>query len=155
MTLHCLKALSVEGISLGVSSSLSIPEEPIAATSLDLAKSSPVLEKQLMDDPKHFARHDAAHQPSAAIISKELSKLEEEVDDHSAVVSQVAYSIQSKKNGRTYYLHTREQVVGSHKFQLYYFASKIMEDEALKAVPDGYEVLENERTGLPAVKKRK
>jgi len=41
---------------------------------------------------------------------------------------------------------------GGRKQQIYYFAREV-KDAALDDMPDGYEVTENKRTGLPMLKK--
>jgi hypothetical protein len=65
----------------------------------------------------------------------------------------VAYSVVSKKSGKTYYLHARLQKLrGGHEITLYYFAARLGEG-TLEAVPAGYVVAENEKTGLPLLKK--
>ena len=66
----------------------------------------------------------------------------------------MAYSAKSKKTGETYYLHSKEVTLrGGRKQTIYYFAR----DERPNAcdLPDGYEVMENSRTGLPMLKKAK
>lgn len=64
-----------------------------------------------------------------------------------------AYSHISKKNGKTYYLHARKQELkGGHSVTLHYFGS-IPKEEAIDAVPAGYEVTESERTGFPMLRK--
>lgn len=63
------------------------------------------------------------------------------------------YSVVSKKSGKTYYLHSRLQKLrGGQEVTLYYFAGEPGEG-ALDALPEGYEVAENSRTGLPLLKK--
>jgi hypothetical protein len=65
----------------------------------------------------------------------------------------MAYSVQSKKSGKTYFLHHRVQELrGGQKVTLYYFAGAAGEG-ALDALPAGYLVSENSRTGLPILKK--
>lgn len=65
----------------------------------------------------------------------------------------MSYSVKSKKSGKTYYLHSRAQKLkGGQEVTLYYFAGAIGEG-ALDALPSGYVVSENERTGLPLLKK--
>ena len=60
-----------------------------------------------------------------------------------------------KKSGKTYYLHTKEVTLKGGRLQrLYYFAGAAGPD-AIDALPDGYEVAENSRTGLPILKKKK
>jgi len=66
----------------------------------------------------------------------------------------MAFSVVSKKSGKTYFLHAREQSLrGGNKVMLYYFAGEPKEG-AIDALPDGYEVSENARTGLPILKKK-
>jgi YHS domain-containing protein len=65
----------------------------------------------------------------------------------------MAFSVISKKSGKTYFLHSREQELrGGKKVTLYYFAGEAKEG-AINALPAGYVVSENERTGLPLLKK--
>ncbi len=65
----------------------------------------------------------------------------------------MAYSVQSKKSGKTYFLHHRlQELRGGQKVTLYYFAGAPGEG-ALDALPAGYLVSENSRTGLPILKK--
>ncbi|NBR96620.1 MAG: hypothetical protein EBT48_03315 [Verrucomicrobia bacterium] len=68
----------------------------------------------------------------------------------------MSFSSASKKNGKTYYLHSRQQTLrgGATTVTLYYFASAPGAG-AIDALPDGYVVTENERTGLPLLKKAK
>ena len=67
----------------------------------------------------------------------------------------MAYSVVSKKSGKTYFLHGRKQKLrGGQEVTLYYFAGAAG-DGALDALPAGYEVSENEKTGLPLLKKAK
>jgi hypothetical protein len=65
----------------------------------------------------------------------------------------MAYSVVSKKSGKTYHLHGRlQKLKGGQEVTLYYFAGTPGEG-ALDALPAGYVVSENERTGLPLLKK--
>jgi YHS domain-containing protein len=67
----------------------------------------------------------------------------------------MAYSVKSKKSAKTYYLHTKEvELAGGRKQRIYYFAGKA-EKNALDELPAGYEVMENSRTGLPMLRKKK
>jgi hypothetical protein len=67
----------------------------------------------------------------------------------------MAYSVISKKSNKPYYLHTRETPLASGKVRkLFFFAGEIREG-ALEALPEGYEVFENERTGLPMLRGKK
>ena len=66
----------------------------------------------------------------------------------------MAYSVISKKSGKNYHLHLREQKRKDGGItKLYYFAGDVRED-AVDDLPDGYMVVENERTGLPFLKKK-
>lgn len=65
----------------------------------------------------------------------------------------MAYSTVSKKSGKTYYLHSKDVTLkGGQKQRIFYFAGAASEN-ALDALPAGYKVVENERTGLPLLKK--
>lgn len=66
----------------------------------------------------------------------------------------MAYSVKSKKSGKTYYLHSKEVTLkGGRKQRIFYFAGEVKEG-ALDELPDGYMVSENSRTGLPMLKKK-
>lgn len=65
----------------------------------------------------------------------------------------MAYSVKSKKSGKTYYLHSKQvTLAGNRKQLIYYFAGDVGKN-ALDALPAGYEVMENSRTGLPMLRK--
>ncbi len=65
----------------------------------------------------------------------------------------MAYSHKNKK-GQTYYLHRRDVTLrGSGKQQTIYFFAKEVKDGAMDDLPSGYMVVENDRTGLPILKK--
>ncbi len=65
----------------------------------------------------------------------------------------MAYSVKSNKSGKEYYLHLREQKRKDGGItKLYYFAGEVR-DDAVDALPEGYKVVENERTGLPFLKR--
>ena len=67
----------------------------------------------------------------------------------------MALSVISKKSGKTYFLHQRHQVLkGGQQVTLYYFGGEAKEG-AIDALPEGYEVSENVKTGLPLLKKKK
>lgn len=67
----------------------------------------------------------------------------------------MAYSVKSKKSGKTYHLHSKEVTLsGNRKQRIFYFAGDVGEN-ALDALPAGYEVTENKKTGLPMLKKIK
>jgi len=65
----------------------------------------------------------------------------------------MAFSVVSKKSGKTYYLHARlQKLKGGQEVTLYYFAGQ-PGPAAIDALPNGYKVSENEKTGLPLLKK--
>ena len=67
----------------------------------------------------------------------------------------MAYSVVSKKSEKTYYLHSKDVTLNGGRIQtIYYFAGKAASN-SIDALPDGYEVMENERTGLPMLRKSK
>lgn len=54
-----------------------------------------------------------------------------------------------------YFLHTKEvTLAGNRKQRIYYFAGEEGAN-ALDKIPAGYELMENERTGLPMLRKKK
>lgn len=68
----------------------------------------------------------------------------------------MAYSVKSKKSGKTYHLHSKEvKLAGGRKQRIYYFAGAVDKKTAIDALPSGYEVMENKRTGLPMLRKKK
>jgi hypothetical protein len=65
----------------------------------------------------------------------------------------MAYTVVSKKSGKTYHLHARQQKLkGGQEVTLYYFGGEAKAG-AIDALPAGMEVIENERTGLPMLRK--
>jgi hypothetical protein len=65
----------------------------------------------------------------------------------------MAFGVKSKKSGKQYYLHTKDvELAGGRKQTIYYFAGEAGKG-SLDALPKGYKVIENERTGLPMLKK--
>ena len=67
----------------------------------------------------------------------------------------MAYSVVSKKSGKPYYLHSKEVTLKGGRLQrIFYFAGDVR-PEALDALPEGYEVTENARTGLPMLRKKR
>ncbi len=65
----------------------------------------------------------------------------------------MAYEYKNKK-GQTYYLHTKQVTLqNGRKQQIYYFAREEKRGETIDAVPSGYRIEENDRTGLPFLKK--
>lgn len=68
----------------------------------------------------------------------------------------MAYSVKSKKSGKTYYLHSKEvKLKGDRKQRIFYFAGEITPAFAVNELPAGYEVMENAKTGLPMLRKKK
>jgi len=66
----------------------------------------------------------------------------------------MSFSVQSKKSAKPYFLHHRRQPLkGGKVVTLYYFAG-VAGEGALDVLPEGYIVSENERTGLPLLKKK-
>jgi hypothetical protein len=65
----------------------------------------------------------------------------------------MAFSVKSKKSGKTYYLHSKDVKLKGDRIQtIYYFAGEVKKN-ALNELPKGYKVIENKRTGLPMLKK--
>lgn len=65
----------------------------------------------------------------------------------------MAYNVKSKKTGETYYLHSRVVTLRGGRQQTIYFFARDIRDGSLNAVPSGYVVVENSRTGLPMLKR--
>jgi hypothetical protein len=65
----------------------------------------------------------------------------------------MAYSVVSKKTGKTYYLHSKKVTLKGGREQTIYFFAGEVKSGALDALPAGRVVIENERTGLPMLKK--
>jgi len=60
----------------------------------------------------------------------------------------------TNSRGQDYYLHSLTVTLrGSGKNQTIYFFSKDVRDGSVDNVPQGYQVVENTRTGLPILKK--
>jgi hypothetical protein len=60
----------------------------------------------------------------------------------------------TNKKGQTYYLHTKEVTLrGGRKQRIYFFARDERDEGGLDSVPEGFVVVENERTGLPLLKR--
>ncbi len=65
----------------------------------------------------------------------------------------MAYSHKNSK-GQTYYLHTKDVTLRGGRLQtIYYFAKEVKGNDSLDEMPEGYQVVENKRTGLPMLKK--
>ena len=67
----------------------------------------------------------------------------------------MAFSHTNSK-GQTYFLHTKDvNLRGGRRQTIYYFAREVKPNDSLDAMPAGYKVVENKRTGLPMLKKAK
>lgn len=64
----------------------------------------------------------------------------------------MAYNHTNSK-GQTYYLHQRDVTLKGGRQQRIYFFAREVKDGAIDALPEGYIVVENPRTGLPILKK--
>jgi len=64
----------------------------------------------------------------------------------------MAYSYTNKK-GITYYLHSKDVTLRGGRKQTIYYFGKVEKANAVDALPAGYKVVENQRTGLPILKK--
>ena len=67
----------------------------------------------------------------------------------------MAYSVKSKKTGQDYFLHKRDVTLRGGRKQTIYFFAREEKDGAIDDLPAGYEVMENSRTGLPMLRKKK
>lgn len=65
----------------------------------------------------------------------------------------MAYAYTNSKE-QTYYLHSKQVTLkGNLKMQIFYFKREVDAEFALDALPEGREVVENKRTGLPLVRR--
>lgn len=66
----------------------------------------------------------------------------------------MAYSY-TNANGTKYFLHAKDVTLrgGSRLQRIYYFAREAR-GEAIDAIPQGFEVVENKRTGLPVLRRK-
>jgi len=55
--------------------------------------------------------------------------------------------------GQTYYLHQRDVTLKGGRLQRIYFFGREAKEGAIDAIPEGMEIVENTRTGLPILKK--
>ena len=55
--------------------------------------------------------------------------------------------------GQTYYLHSREVTLKGGRLQRIFFFGREAKEGAIAALPEGYIIVENTRTGLPILKK--
>ncbi len=64
----------------------------------------------------------------------------------------MAYQHTNSK-GQQYFLHQRDVTLKGGRVQRIYFFAREVKDGAIDALPEGYVVVENARTGLPILKK--
>ena len=64
-----------------------------------------------------------------------------------------AYSYTTTKD-KTYYLHAKAVQLKNGRTQTIYFFARDVREGALSTVPNGYEVMETQRTGVPVLKKK-
>jgi len=65
----------------------------------------------------------------------------------------MAFTYKNSK-GVTYYLHFKDVTLRGGKKQRIYFFARDVRDGSLDEVPDGMEVMETKRTGMPVLKKK-
>lgn len=64
-----------------------------------------------------------------------------------------AFSFTNSK-GVQYFLHSKMVTLrGGKQQRIFFFAKDVRPDDAVQALPDGYEVSENMRNGFPTLKK--
>lgn len=59
----------------------------------------------------------------------------------------------TNSKGQTYYLHQRDVTLKGGRIQRIYFFAREQKEGVQDAMPEGYVVVENPRTGLPILKK--
>ena len=64
----------------------------------------------------------------------------------------MAYEFTNSK-GVKYYLHFKDVILKGGREQRIYFFARDIRDGSLDEVPDGFIVIETERTGMPILKK--
>ena len=65
----------------------------------------------------------------------------------------MAFQYKNKK-GQNYFLHGKNVTLqNGRQQQIYYFAREEKAGETVDAIPSGYRIEENDRTGLPFLKK--
>jgi len=68
-------------------------------------------------------------------------------------MANIAYAHTNSK-GQTYFLHSKAVTLrGGRKQTIYYFAREGKPEGQLEAVPEGMQVVENKKTGLPMLKR--
>lgn len=60
----------------------------------------------------------------------------------------------TNSRGQEYFLHSKDVTLKGGRVQrIYFFAREVKPEGGLDAVPEGMTIVENERTGLPILKK--
>jgi len=60
----------------------------------------------------------------------------------------------TNSKGQAYYLHFKDvELKNGRKQRIYFFAKDVREESSLELVPEGFEVMETKRTGMPVLKK--
>ena len=59
----------------------------------------------------------------------------------------------TNSKGQLYYLHSRDVTLKGGRQQRIFFFAREVKDGAIDALPAGYIIVENARTGLPILKK--
>jgi len=67
----------------------------------------------------------------------------------------MAFSVKSKKSGKMYFLHSKDVELKAGRIQKIFYFAGVAGENSLDALPEGYEVMENERTGLPMLRKKR
>lgn len=65
----------------------------------------------------------------------------------------MAYEYKNSK-GVSYFLHSKDVSLKGGRIQTIYYFARDVRPEALNAVPDGYQVVETAKTGMPILKKK-
>ncbi len=65
----------------------------------------------------------------------------------------MAHYQHTNSKGQTYILHGRDVTLKGGRQQRIYFFAREAKEGAIDALPEGYMVVENTRTGLPILKK--
>lgn len=59
----------------------------------------------------------------------------------------------TNSKGQTYYLHTRTVTLKNGRQQKIFFFARDQREGLLEEVPEGYQIVETKRTGMPVLKK--
>ncbi len=61
----------------------------------------------------------------------------------------------TNRRQETYFLHARDITLRNRHAQRIYFFAKTEKPGAIDSLPEGYEIIENPRTGLPVLRKQR